>query len=33
MLAQAMINSTKTKDNGVITLRGKTIWEYAKAKF
>jgi uncharacterized protein YbjT (DUF2867 family) len=30
ILAQAMINSAKTKDKGVVTQRGKAIWECVK---
>jgi uncharacterized protein YbjT (DUF2867 family) len=30
VLAQAMINSTKTEENGIFTLQGKAIWECAE---
>ncbi|MEH7416563.1 NAD(P)H-binding protein [Neobacillus drentensis] len=30
-LAQAMINSAKTKENGIFTLQGKAIWKCAEA--
>jgi uncharacterized protein YbjT (DUF2867 family) len=30
ILAQAMINSIKTKENGILTLQGKAIWECAE---
>ncbi|MEH7120992.1 NAD(P)H-binding protein [Neobacillus vireti] len=33
ILAQAMINSAKTKENGIFTLKGKAIWKCAKANF
>ncbi|MFC5406017.1 NAD(P)H-binding protein [Cohnella soli] len=32
ILAQAMINAAKVTTNGTVTLRGKAIWECAKAK-
>lgn len=32
-LAQAMINSAKTKESGVFTLQGKSIWECAEANY
>ncbi|MFD4704696.1 NAD(P)H-binding protein [Gottfriedia sp. NPDC058432] len=31
ILAQAMINSAKTKENGIFTLNGKKIWQCAEA--
>ncbi|WP_342043402.1 NAD(P)H-binding protein [Bacillus sp. OTU2372] len=33
ILAQAMINSAKTKENGIFTLKGKAIWKCAKANY
>lgn len=33
ILAQAMINSSKTKESGVFTLQGKAIWECAEANY
>lgn len=33
ILAQTMINSAKTKENGIFTLKGKAIWEFAGASF
>jgi hypothetical protein len=30
ILAQAMINSAKTKENGIFTLKGKAIWKCAE---
>lgn len=33
ILAQAMINSAKTKESGVFTLQGKSIWECAEANY
>lgn len=33
ILAQAMINSAKTKENGIITLEGKAIWACASFIF
>lgn len=31
ILAQAMINSAKTKEKGIFTLKGKAIWKYAQS--
>ncbi|PFO06619.1 semialdehyde dehydrogenase [Bacillus sp. AFS076308] len=33
ILAQAMINSSKTKENGIFTLEGKGIWKRAQANY
>ena len=33
ILAQAMINSAKTKENRIFTLKGKAIWKCAKANY
>jgi uncharacterized protein YbjT (DUF2867 family) len=33
ILAQAMINSVRTKENGIFTLQGKAIWECAEEPF
>ncbi|XRG80163.1 hypothetical protein V5E38_07615 [Rossellomorea sp. GAMAL-10_SWC] len=33
VLAQAMINSAKTKDSGVLKLEGKAIWECAEVNY
>ncbi|MCM3728415.1 NAD(P)H-binding protein [Neobacillus cucumis] len=33
ILAQAMINSAKTKENGIFMLKGKAIWKCAEANY
>lgn len=33
ILAQAMINSAKSRENGILTIKGKAIWECAGANY
>ena len=33
ILAQAMLNSAKTKENGIFTLKGKAIWKCAEENY